>query len=94
MEQDGLDTVEPTAQAEEAWRQRIVDTSSGSLFAETDSWWVGTNIPGRKKEMMIYAYGIHQYEQECRATLDDWKGFDVRKQASLCSPVHGRLGAA
>ncbi|KAL4861008.1 hypothetical protein BDV12DRAFT_208596 [Aspergillus spectabilis] len=82
MEQEKIDTIEPTAEAEEDWRQRIVESGINTLFTETDSWWTKSNIPGRKKELLTYIGGIPQYEAECRATLEGWKGFEVTKHAT------------
>ncbi|KAL6236547.1 hypothetical protein BDW75DRAFT_239202 [Aspergillus navahoensis] len=82
MEQEGLDTIEPTAEAEEDWRQRIVESGINTLFTETDSWWTKSNIPGRKRELLTYIGGIPQYEAECRATFEGWKGFEVTKHAT------------
>lgn len=79
MEKEGLATVEPTAEAEEQWRQKIVDASNATLLAETDSWWTGTNIPGAKKQFLTYIGGIGRYEAECRDALQGWEGFHVQK---------------
>ncbi|KAJ5239851.1 hypothetical protein N7468_004470 [Penicillium chermesinum] len=81
MERDGLETIEPTPEAEEEWRRKIVESGENTLFAETDSWWTKSNIPGKKKELLTYIGGIPQYEAECRATLDSWEGFEVKKHA-------------
>lgn len=85
MEKEGLATIEPTAEAEEQWRQKIVDASSATLLAETDSWWTVTNIPGAKKQFLSYIGGIHRYEAECRDALQAWKGFHV--QGAVETPV-------
>jgi hypothetical protein len=49
----------------------------GTLFPFTNSWWNGSNVPGKKAENMTYIAGIHNYEAECRATMVEWKGFNV-----------------
>lgn len=38
---------------------------------------LGANIPGKKTQSLIHAGGIGVYEQQVRATMDGWKGFDV-----------------
>jgi hypothetical protein len=81
MEKEGLASIEPTEEAEQQWRARIVDTGAKTLFAETDSWWTGANVPGKKKEFLTYIEGIGQYEPEVRATLEGWKGFEVKKRS-------------
>ncbi|KAL4861925.1 hypothetical protein BDV12DRAFT_207663 [Aspergillus spectabilis] len=81
MEKEGLASIEPTEEAEQQWRDRIVDAGAKTLFAETDSWWTGANVPGKKKEFLTYIGGIGQYELEVRATLEGWKGFEVKKRS-------------
>ncbi len=48
-----------------------------TLFPLTNSWWTAGNIPGKKIQMLTYPAGIQMYEQQCRATLVDMKGFEV-----------------
>jgi hypothetical protein len=79
MEEEGLCSVEPTQQAEDKWKERISSMSRKTLFVENDSWWTGANIPGKKKEMLVYIGGIPAYEQECREALDGWKGLEVKR---------------
>ncbi|KAL4928081.1 flavin-containing monooxygenase [Aspergillus undulatus] len=83
LEAEGLQTIEPTAEAEDEWRLKINEAAKDTLFAETDSWWTGANIPGKKKELLTYILGIDNYEAECRESLKDWKGFVVKKRAGL-----------
>lgn len=83
MEQEGLASVEPTREAEDQWVQSISDGATGTLFLETDSWWTGANVPGKKREILTYLGGIQQYEPECRAALQEWKGFSVREQKKV-----------
>lgn len=79
METENLQTIEPTAEAEQDWGTMITDDGNQTLFAETDSWWNRANIPGQPRQILTYIRGIGSYEPQCRATLDGWKGFDVRR---------------
>ncbi|KAL4965723.1 flavin-containing monooxygenase [Aspergillus stella-maris] len=83
MENEGLQTIEPTTEAEDKWRAAMDQTAKHTLFANTDSWWTRANIPGKKKEIVTYIRGIGNYETECREALDDWKGFVVKKDPRL-----------
>lgn len=48
-----------------------------TLFPLTNSWYMGANKPGKKREQLNYIKGVHNCEQECRAKLDGLDGFDV-----------------
>lgn len=80
MRAENLERIEAMAEAEEGWRQMILEVGSKTLAAETDSWWTAANMPGQPRQFLTYVKGIGNYETECRATLDGWKGFDVRKR--------------
>ncbi|OAL39669.1 hypothetical protein AYO20_01066 [Fonsecaea nubica] len=79
LEKEGIETIEPTQEAQDAWGQMIHDMSMKTLFPLTNSWWTGGNIPGKKIQMLTYTNGIAQYEPQCRETLDGWKGFEIVK---------------
>ncbi|KAI5361226.1 Putative flavin monooxygenase, FAD/NAD(P)-binding domain superfamily [Septoria linicola] len=79
LESEGVKTIEPKREAEMEWKAALDEMSKYTLFPFTDSWWNGSNIPGKKAENMNYIAGIDVYEKQCRATFDDWKGFEVIK---------------
>ncbi|KAL4806064.1 hypothetical protein BDV18DRAFT_138606 [Aspergillus unguis] len=61
MRAQGLDRVEATADAEEEWKQEVLKAADRTLFGQTDSWYMGVNIPGRKKQPLCYFGGIGRY---------------------------------
>lgn len=77
LESEGGKTIEAEKQAEEEWKALLNMMTQHTLFPFTDSWWNGSNIPGKKAENMTYVAGINSYEAQCRATMDGWKGFNV-----------------
>lgn len=58
----------------------------------TDSWYMGANVPGKKREQLNYLGGIEQYEGECREALTTLKGFNVVYDAD--KQATGRLKKA
>ncbi len=79
MRAENVKTVEPTRNAEKKWKQDIQDMNDQTLFPLTDSWYMGANIPGKKREQLNYLGGVHNYEKACRAVLDTWDGFNIVK---------------
>ncbi|KAL3427218.1 hypothetical protein PVAG01_00727 [Phlyctema vagabunda] len=67
-------TIDPTAEAEALWTKHIAELSDLTLFPQTDSWYMGTNIPGKPKENLNYTGGIPRYVRECREIQD--KGYE------------------
>ena len=86
LESEGARTIEPLHQSEVEWKEMIVKTNNMTLLPLTSSWWTGGNIPGKKAESMVYIGGIDNYEEQCRATMDGWKGFEVvYEKSQRCS---------
>lgn len=70
-------SIEGQRGAEEKWKQAILDFTDLTLLPLTDSWYNGANIPGKKREQLVYVGGIEKYERECRAALKTLEGFTV-----------------
>lgn len=77
MLRENIKSIEPQRSAEEQWKQAIQDANDKTLLPLTDSWYMGANIPGKKREQLNYLGGIKNYEHECRAALRDLNGFTV-----------------
>lgn len=77
LEKEKAHKIEAQPAASVEWKAMLSAMTENTLFPFTDSWWNGANIPGKKKENMTYIGGINNYEAQCRATMDGWKGFDI-----------------
>jgi cyclohexanone monooxygenase len=62
---EGISTIEATATAQEEWAQHVSDVADLSLFPKTDSWYVGTNVPGKPRVLMPYLGGFDTYAKRC-----------------------------
>ena len=74
MREQGYETIEPTPVAEEGWRVHCGDCADITIFQETDSWYMGANVPGKPRVLFPYIGGVGRY----RAICDD-----VRKKGYL-----------
>jgi cation diffusion facilitator CzcD-associated flavoprotein CzcO len=73
----GLKYVNPTPEAQDAWKQRINDLAAPTLFPTTKSTYMGGTVPGKAFEMTCYAGGVDKFGPEIRGALSGWKGFEV-----------------
>ena len=78
---DNLVAVEAKKQAEDAWRKQTLDIASKTLSIETNSWYMGANVPGKKREYLLYMGGIPAWHKACEEALENWSGFDLVKAA-------------
>ena len=78
--EEKIATVEAKKEAQDAWRQHCLDLASKTLAIHTDSWYMGANVPGKKREYLIYMGGIPAWHQACLDALDGWKGFEIQRE--------------
>lgn len=72
----GLTRVEATVEAEEAWVDHVRDVASLTLFPKANSWYLGANIPGKKRVFMPYVGGVLPYRERCdEIARNSYEGF-------------------
>ena len=42
-----------------------------TLYPRANSWYSGANVPGKKRQAMMYMGGLHRYRELCNEVLDD-----------------------
>lgn len=82
MDARGAHTIEPTGAAEEHWDEQVSAAVHETLYAKADSWYVGANIPGKRRVFMPYVGGFARYEAICNEVADGgYEGFDLLELA-------------
>jgi cyclohexanone monooxygenase len=77
-----LATIEPSAEAQEAWVKEVELVANSTLFPACNSWYVGANIPGRQRAFPAYV-GFPPYAEKCAAVVaNGYEGFSLAPQAS------------
>jgi len=80
MRAEGLDVVEATPDAEEAWVGHVNEIAAGTLYPQATSWYVGANVPGKPRVFMPYVGGCGRYRAECdEIAVDDYRGFRLSR---------------
>lgn len=73
----GYTRIESTKEADEAWTAHIAEIFNQTLFDRAQSWYVGANIPGKKRQMLAYPGGLPQYLNRWDdAIQNDYAGFE------------------
>jgi cyclohexanone monooxygenase len=65
LQQNELDTIEATGEAQQAWVQQVNELAAATLFPQADSWYMGANVPGKPRVFMPYPGGVGTYRQLC-----------------------------
>ncbi|OAL33752.1 hypothetical protein AYO20_06928 [Fonsecaea nubica] len=79
MREEEIKSITPNFDAAEKWRDEIQKMNEKTLHIYSDSWYMGSNIPGKKREQLLYMGGLKTYNNVIRDSLDGWKGFTVTK---------------
>ncbi|MDF1819779.1 MAG: NAD(P)/FAD-dependent oxidoreductase [Immundisolibacteraceae bacterium] len=74
MDEKGVDCIEPLPIAEEQWLAHHAEVSDATLIPQTDSWWVGANVPGKKRLLYPYPGGLDNYRKVCDQVAEN--GYD------------------
>jgi cyclohexanone monooxygenase len=86
MKEQGLDVVEATAEAEEEWTAHVDEAADGTLYKHANSWYVGSNVPGKPRVFLPYAGGVGRYRKTCDAVADDgYAGFTLGRARARAS---------
>ena len=65
LKAQGKSTIEPTADGEDAWVSHHDELAGATLVANTTSWYLGSNVPGKPRRVLSYIGGVGTYRQRC-----------------------------
>ena len=73
-----LAEIDPTAEAEDAWVDHVADVGAATLFPTADSWYMGSNVPGKPRVFLAYIGGVGNYRQMCDdVAAKEYEGFTL-----------------
>lgn len=79
LSQQGKTVMEPTAEAEEAWVRHHDETAGATLIAKTNSWYLGSNVPGKPRRVLSYTGGVGTYRRKCdEVAAGGYPGFVIQ----------------
>ena len=82
LRQQGIACIEASAPAQAAWVAHVADVANGTLMPQTDSWYVGANVPGKPRVFTPYLGGVGPYRQHCQqVAAKGYEGFELGRQS-------------
>ncbi|OJD30660.1 cyclopentanone-monooxygenase [Diplodia corticola] len=79
VREEGLESIEARKESEEEWVRLVDEIAAKTLLPETKSWYMGDNIPGKKRQPLLYLGGVQTYYArltECAA--EGYSGFELK----------------
>ena len=72
----GVSTIEPADAAQAAWASHTAEVVQGTLYPQSNSWYFGSNIPGKPRTFGVYLGGFDRYRERCAAIAEaGYEGF-------------------
>ena len=72
----GDTVVESTAEAEQGWTDHVREVGDYTLYPQANSWYMGSNVPGKPRVFMAYIGGVGAYRAHCdQLAADGYPGF-------------------
>ncbi|GAA0673039.1 hypothetical protein GCM10009535_60600 [Streptomyces thermocarboxydovorans] len=66
LRRHGYDTIEPTRQAQDDWVAHTNENAQATLLpTSTSSWYMGANVPGKPRKVLVYLGGAPAYRKTC-----------------------------
>jgi cation diffusion facilitator CzcD-associated flavoprotein CzcO len=76
MQDNGLEAVEPTREAEDEWVDHSQEVAHATLLPESATWYMGANIPGKPQVFLPYLGGLGPYREKCdEIAANGYEGF-------------------
>jgi cation diffusion facilitator CzcD-associated flavoprotein CzcO len=80
----GYNTIEASPAAQAEWVAHVRDVANSTLYVKADSWYLGSNIPGKPRTFMAYLAGTNTYRGICDdVAADDYRGFVLRSLVGI-----------
>ena len=71
--------IEPTAEMEDNWVAHHDETANATLISKTNSWYLGSNIPGKPRRVLSYTGGVGTYRKKCdEVAASGYQGFAMQ----------------
>ena len=78
LRDQGRDAIEATPDAEDYWVNHVNEVGDTTLFPTANSWYMGSNVPGKPRVFMPYIGGVGVYRQICDdVAAKGYEGFTI-----------------
>jgi cation diffusion facilitator CzcD-associated flavoprotein CzcO len=88
LKAEGATVIEPTAAGEDAWVTHHDEIANATLIAKTNSWYTGSNVPGKPRRVLSYTGGVGDYRAKCQEVADKgYVGFAMSRAPMTAEPA-------
>ncbi|KAK2600053.1 hypothetical protein QQS21_005217 [Conoideocrella luteorostrata] len=80
MEKDSINSVDSTWEAAEAYNKKLRHVFNRLFHSKAPSWWVGANIPTKRREPLLWFDSTGAWSRECAEALNNWSQFNTIRE--------------
>jgi cation diffusion facilitator CzcD-associated flavoprotein CzcO len=78
MREHGHTRIEANQDAEDAWTDFVLKSADETLLTNVDNWFMGSNIPGKKRIFLNYVGGVPLFRERCdESAANGYSGFTL-----------------
>jgi cation diffusion facilitator CzcD-associated flavoprotein CzcO len=74
LREHDLETIEPELDAQDEWVAHVDEAGHATLYPTANSWYMGSNVPGKPRVFMPYIGGVGPYREKCNEVAS--KGYE------------------
>ncbi len=78
MRSEGFEEFEAQQAVARAWTDMLATVADATLFGRTDSWYMGANIPGKRRQLLNLPMSDVYVERLAACAADGYDGFELR----------------
>jgi cation diffusion facilitator CzcD-associated flavoprotein CzcO len=68
--------MDPTVTSEDEWTEHVTEVGNTTLYPSANSWYMGSNVPGKPRVFLPYIGGVGAYRERCdEIAANDYEGF-------------------
>ncbi len=71
LKENGYSKLDAPADAESEWTKDVLEAAEATLFTDAKSWFMGSNIPDKKRVFLNYISGIPTFQSECNKVASE-----------------------
>ncbi len=78
MRERDLTRIEANEDAQQQWTAHTAEVAGHTLYPRSNSWYFGSNSPGKPRQFGVYVGGFAAYRQRCEAIAKaGYEGFSL-----------------
>jgi cation diffusion facilitator CzcD-associated flavoprotein CzcO len=78
LRERGINEIQPTTAAERDWAVQVKALADRTLYPRGESWYLGSNVPGKPREFMVYLDALHYYRTLADIAAAGYEGFELK----------------